>query len=299
MSQEGRWQFEILAEYPVLLEGPAWDGSGLLFTEIDNDRIHRYDPATGDCLVYREGTNKANGLMFDSAGKLYACEGGARRMVHYDGDETRVLADAFDGQRLNSPNDLAIDAQGRIWFTDPRYGNRDGLELEHESVYRLEAGEGGDWSISRMTFDTMRPNGLLISHDQGTLYVADSAYGEGNPRDLRAYSIELDGTLGERRILHDFYPHRGIDGMCLDREGNIIATAGWAESGPGPMIWVFSPTGEVLESHPLPVDFPTNCTFGGADLTTLYVTTGSGYLLRAQTNRQGRLWYPPLPVELV
>ena len=294
MSQAIGWRFEILAEFPVLIEGPAWDGSGLLFTEIANNRIHRYDPESGKCMVYREGTNEANGLMFDSAGQLFACEGGGRRVVHYDRDETRVLADSFNGKRLNSPNDLAIDGQGRIWFTDPRYGDRDGMELDHESVYRLEQGDSGDWSIVRMTTDTMRPNGLLISHDHGTLYVAESAYGDGNPRELRAYPIELDGNLGEPRVLHTFYPHRGIDGMCLDSKGNIIATAGWEESGPGPMIYVFSPTGEVLEMHPLPVDFPTNCTFGGADLTTLYVTTGSGHLLRASTERQGRLWYPPL-----
>ena len=292
MSASTGWPFEILAHFPVLIEGPAWDGSGLLFTEIANNRIHRFDPETGECSVFREGTNEANGLMFDSSGKLFACEGGGRRMVHYDGEDTVVLVDRFEGQRLNSPNDLAIDAQGRIWFTDPRYGERDGLELDHESVYRLNPDSEGNWSIQRMTFDTMRPNGLLISHDQGTLYVAESAYGEGNPRELRAYPIEADGTLGGHRVLHVFYPHRGIDGMCLDTSGNIIATAGWDESGPGPMIYVFSPTGQVLETHPLPVDFPTNCTFGGPDLTTLYVTTGSGYLLRARTERQGRLWFP-------
>jgi gluconolactonase len=294
MSQATGWQFEILAQYPVLLEGPAWDGSGLLFTEIANNRIHRFDPADGECSVFREGTNQANGLMFDSAGQLFACEGGGRRMVKYGDADTTVLVDSFEGKRLNSPNDLAIDGQGRIWFTDPRYGDRDGLELDHESVYRISATQQGEWHIERMTFDTMRPNGLLISHDQGTLYVADSAYGEGNPRDLRAYPIQPDGSLGEKRILHNFYPHRGIDGMCLDTEGNIIATAGWDESGPGPMIYVFSPTGQVLETHRLPVDYPTNCTFGGDDLTTLYVTTGSGYLLRARTERQGRLWYPVL-----
>lgn len=299
MSQAIGWRFEILAEFPVLLEGPAWDGSGLLFTEIANNRIQRFDPESGECSVYREGTNEANGLMFDSAGQLFACEGGGRRMVHYDGEETRVLADSYNGQRLNSPNDLAIDGHGRIWFTDPRYGNRDGMQLDHESVYRLEKDDDGTWAILRMTTDTMRPNGLLISQDQGTLYVAESAYGEGNPRELRAYPIQLDGTLGEYRVLHDFYPHRGIDGMCLDTFGNIIATAGWNESGPGPMIYVFSPTGEVLETHTLPVDYPTNCSFGGTDLTTLYVTTGSGYLLRAHTERQGRLWYPPLTVSPV
>ena len=294
MNQSTGWQFEILAQYPVLLEGPAWDGSGLLFTEIANNRIHRFDPATGECSEYREDTNQANGLMFDPAGQLYACEGGGRRMVQYGEDGTTVLVDSFEGKRLNSPNDLAIDGQGRIWFTDPRYGDRNGLELDHESVYRLSANEMGNWQIERMTFDTMRPNGLLISHDQGTLYVAESAYGEGNPRELRAYPINPDGSLGEKRILHSFYPHRGIDGMCVDTEGNIIATAGWDESGPGPMIYVFSPSGHVLETHKLPVDYPTNCTFGGDDLTTLYVTTGSGYLLRARTERQGRLWYPVL-----
>ena len=298
MSGSIGWQFEILAEFPVLIEGPAWDGTGLLFTEIDNNRIHRFDPESGACSVYREGTNQANGLMFDSSGQLFACEGGGRRMVRYDADSTHELVARFEGRRLNSPNDLAIDAHGRIWFTDPRYGDRDGLELDHESVYRIEPTTDGDWSIQRMTFDTMRPNGLLISHDQGTLYVAESAYGDGNPRELRAYPIELDGTLGSPRVLHTFYPHRGIDGMCLDATGNIIATAGWEESGPGPMIYVISPTGQVLETHRLPVDFPTNCTFGGSDLTTLYVTTGSGFLLRAQTGRQGRLWYPPLSTVL-
>jgi gluconolactonase len=294
MSQAPGWQFEILAQYPVLLEGPAWDGSGLLFTEIANNRIHRFNPATGECLVYREDTNQANGLMFDAAGRLFACEGGGRRMVRYGAGDTTVLVDSFDDKRLNSPNDLAIDGQGRIWFTDPRYGDRGGLELDHESVYRISASAHDSWQIERMTFDTMRPNGLLISNDQGTLYVAESAYGDGNPRELRAYPIKPDGSLGDKRILHSFYPHRGIDGMCLDTEGNIIATAGWDESGPGPMIYVFSPTGQVLETHKLPVDYPTNCTFGGDDLTTLYVTTGSGYLLRARTERQGRLWYPVL-----
>lgn len=292
MSGSNGWQFEILAHFPVLVEGPAWDGSGLLFTEINNHRIQRFDPETGECSVYREGTNGANGLMLDPAGRLFACEGIGRRMVEYAGDETIVLADSYEGKRLNSPNDLAIDAQGRIWFTDPRYGDRSGLELDHESVYRLAPEPDGSWSIHRMTFDTMRPNGLLISEDERTLYIAESAYGEGNPRELRAYPINEDGTLGAHRVLHDFYPHRGIDGMCLDTDGNIIATAGWEESGPGPLIWVFSPEGEVLETHRLPVDFPTNCTFGGPDLTTLYVTTGTGYLLRTPTNRRGRLWYP-------
>jgi gluconolactonase len=143
-----------------------------------------------------------------------------------------------------------------------------------------------------VTFDTTRTNGLLVAPDQHTLYVAQSEYGEHKMRELRAYPINDDGSLGAYCVLHTFYPHRGIDGMCLDTEGNIVATAGWDESGPGPMIYVFSPTGRVLETHPVPVDRPTNCTFGDSDLRTLYVTTASGYLLRARTPRQGHLVYP-------
>lgn len=287
------WQFEIIAQFPVLLEGPAWDGSRLLFTEIANDRVHRFDPETGQCSVWREGTNAANGLMFNSDGKLYACEGGGRRIVRLDPDATQLVTDTFEGARFNSPNDLAIDAAGRIWFTDPRYTeDRHTMELGHESVYRVDPQPHGSWVVQRVVFDTTRPNGLLVAPGQQTLYVAQSEYGENRMRELRAYPINDDGSLGACRVLHNFYPHRGIDGMCLDTDGNIVATAGWNESGPGPMIYVFSPSGRVLETHPVPVDRPTNCTFGDGDLRTLYVTTASGYLLRTRTPRQGFLQFP-------
>lgn len=284
----GEWKFEILDEFPVLIEGPAWDGSGLLLTEVSNNRIHRYDPTTRLSSVFRESTNGANGLQFDAGGRLYACEGrgDGRRIVRYEGRETVVIVDSFEGRRLNSPNDLAIDALGRIWFTDPRYSpDRETMELDHESVYRLTHQSHGAWSIERMTFDTTSPNGILISPDQSTLYVAQSSNMSGMERELRAYPIQSDGRLGTYRVLHNFYPHRAIDGMCFDSTGNIVATAGWESSGPGPMIYVFSPTGHVLETHPVPVDRPTNCAFGDDDLRSLYVTTGSGYLLRARTYR--------------
>jgi gluconolactonase len=156
---------------------------------------------------------------------------------------------------------------------------REDMELDHESVFRCDPQADGTWSIRRMTFDTTRPNGLLFSLDEETLYVAQSEYGVDRKRELRAYEVRDDGTLGAYSVLHNFYPHRGIDGMCLDHDGNIIATAGWQESGPGPMLYVFAPNGRVLETHPVPFDRPTNCTWGGADLRTLYVTVATGHLL--------------------
>ena len=238
--------------------------------------------------------------MFDADGKLYACEGGGRRVVRYDGDSTTVLADSYQGSKFNVPNDLAIDPEGRVWFTDPFYEgaggawseDRSNKELDHDSVYRIDLKDGKSTAVTRVTEDTTRPNGLLFSLDFKTLYVAQSGRLEDEKRQLRAYPVNSDGSLGPHEVIHDFGEHRGIDGMVLDVEGNIIATAGYKAGGPGPMIYVFSASGEVLETHPTPFDRPTNCSFGGEDLSTLYVTTIDGFLLRAFTERQGRLAYP-------
>jgi len=296
------WEFEILdGPYGGTCEGPAWDGSALLFTHIPASRIMRYDPQTGSTTVYRENTNSSNGTVFDPQGILHACEGGGRRIVRLEPDGgTKVLADSFEGLKLNQPNDLAIDLEGRVWFTDPffedavwsTFKERSSGDLDHESVFRTEEGPDGSWSVHRATFDTTKPNGILFSLDHQSLYVAQSARAADEPRELRSYPVNGDGSLGEYTVLHDFGAYRGIDGMVLDTGGNIVATAGFRQGGPGPMIYVFSPSGEVLEQHPTPVDRPTNCTFGDPDLKTLYVTTSEGYLLRAYTERQGRLHYP-------
>ena len=298
------WRFELVdGPYGGVTEGPAWDGGGLLFTHIPSSRIMKFDPREGASTVYREGTNCANGLMFDPEGRLYACEGDARRVVRYEADRSAtVLADGFEGKRFNIPNDLAIDPQGRVWFTDPFYEGAAGpwsedfshKELAHDSVYRLDPQSDGEWSIQRVTFDTTRPNGILFSLDHKTLYVAQSGRGPSEKRQLRAYPVREDATLGETAVLHDFGENRGVDGMCLDTSGNIVATAGWEHGGPGPMIYVFSPQGEVLETHRVDAQRPTNCTFGDDDLKTLYVTSTEGHLFCARTERQGRLWYPPL-----
>jgi gluconolactonase len=292
------WDFERLqAPYGAVSEGPVWDGETLLYTQIQACRIVRFDPSCGSLTVFRDGTNYANGLTMDAQHRIYACEGGARRVVYYrEGQPATVLADAFEGQRLNIPNDLALDNLGRVWFTDPFYEGAGGpfsfdranKDLDHDSVYRLDPQADGSWTIRRMTFDTTRPNGLLFSADFATLYVAQSGRRPDEKRELRAYPVEANGTLGEFTVLHDFGEHRGVDGMCLDTGGNIVATAGWENGGPGPSIYVFSPSGEVLERHPVPAQRPTNCAFGDKDLRTLYVTTTEGHLLRARTARQGK-----------
>ena len=297
------WNFELVdGPYGGTTEGPVWDGSGLLFTNIPASKIMRYDPGTGTSSVFRTGTNNANGLMFDADGTLYACEGGGRRVVRYEDDGSATpLTDGFSGQPLNIPTDMAIDPQGRIWFTDPYYEgaggpwseDRGNKVLDHDSVYRLDPSDGDGYSTSRVTFDTTRPNGLLFSLDHQSLFVAQSGREPEEKRELREYPVNSDVSLGKYRLLHDFGPHRGIDGMVLDTDGNIIATAGFEQSGPGPMIYVFSPSGEVLETHPLPVDRPTNCSFGGPDMSTLYVTTSGGHLFKTSTEHTGRLAYPP------
>jgi gluconolactonase len=135
---------------------------------------------------------------------------------------------------------------------------------------------------------------VLLSPDEATLYVADGEPLADQRRELRAYPIAADGSVGHCEVLHSFGadhrgPHRGIEGMCLDADGYVVACGGWVRSGPGPLISVFSPHGAVIESHAFPADCPNRCCFGGDDLATLYVTTGGGHLYRAKTaGRRGR-----------
>ena len=298
------WKFELLKK-PIgvpITEGPVWDGEHLYFTHIHASTIYRYDFKSNAITPWRTGINRVNGLAFDTHGRLFGCCQGGRSMLRFDPDGRNVvIADKVDGKRLNTPNDLAIDRKGRIWFTNPwNEGNVDKTEtreLDHRSVYRLDPQQDGSYSITRVVFDTTQPNGILVSRDQGTLYVAESSFERGINRELRAYPIMDDGSLGKYKTLFTWGEdhrgvHRGIDGMCLDAEGNIVATAGWEVAGAGPMIYVFSPTGRVLETHPVPANRPTNCCFGGPDLSTLFVTSTEGHFFRAQTNRTGWALYP-------
>ena len=298
------WRFELIERpYGGVTEGPIWDGEAVYFTHIPTSHIMRYDPGSGDISEWRGGTNRTNGLAHDTQGRLYGCCSGGRSIVRFepDGSATAVV-DRVDGRKLNTPNDLAIDHQGRIWFTNPwNAGNIDPAEVEeldNRSVLRADPQPDGSYTVARVTFDTTMPNGILVSQDDSTLYVAESNSADiGLDRELRAYPINDDGSLGPYNTLHTFGKdrtavHRGIDGMCFDVDGNIIATAGWPDGGPGPMIYVFSPTGRVLETHRVPAQMPTNCCFGGPDRTTLYVTSTEGHFFRAKTDRVGWAMYP-------
>lgn len=299
------WKFELLMKPDTeqfITEGPVWDGEHIYFTQIRKNRILRYDPKTNVIDEWRTGTNRTNGLAFDEHGRLFGCCSGSRAIVRFDPDgKNVVIADRTDGKKLNTPNDLAIDRKGRIWFTNPiNDGNWDKTEvteLDNRSVLRADPQKDGTYNVTRVTFDTTQPNGILVSQDQRTLYVAESGAALGIPRQLRAYPIKADGSLGTYDALFTWGEdargvHRGIDGMCLDAEGNIVATAGYYASGSGPMIYVFSPTGRVLETHPVPANRPTNCCFGGPDLTTLFVTSTNGHFFKAQTDRVGWAMYP-------
>jgi gluconolactonase len=299
-----RWKFELLMKPSAvpLTEGPVWDGEHLYFTHIRASRIMRYDPKSGALGEWRTGTNRTNGLAFDEQGRLFGCCSGGRSIVRFDPDGHIVtIANRVEGKKLNTPNDLAIDRKGRIWFTNPwNEGNIDATErqeLDNRSVLRADPQPDGSYTVARVTFDTTQPNGVLVSQDQSTLYVAESGSARDINRELRAYPIREDGSLATYSTLFTWGAdakglHRGIDGMCLDRDGNIVATAGWEVSGAGPMIYVFTRQGRALETHPLPANRPTNCCFGGPDLTTLFVTTTQGHFFKAQTDRVGWAMYP-------
>ena len=298
------WRFELVEKpYGGVTEGPIWDGSSLLFTHIPTSRIMAYDPEFEEISEVRTNTNHTNGLAYDSEGNLYGCCSGGRAIVRFNDDgSTTTISDEVDGQKLNTPNDLAVDRRGRIWFTNPwNAGNIDAgevEELDNRSVLMSEPNGDGTYNTSRVTFDTTMPNGILVSRDQKTLYVAESNSERLDiDRELRAYPIQDDGTLGDYFTLHTFGSdkgsvHRGIDGMCLDADGNIIATAGWESAGPGPMIYVFTPEGRIIETHPISCNRPTNCCFGGPDMTTLFVTSTDGHFYRAETDRVGWAIYP-------
>ena len=148
------WNFELVAgPFGSTTEGPVWDGEALLFTNIPANRILRYDPKTGETSEYFTGTNRTNGLCFDAQGNLYGCQSGGRRIVRFEKDGATItsLPHLLDGKNHNNPNDLAVDKQGRIWFTDPFNDSAGDQELDHMSVLRLDPSASDQWELKRVT----------------------------------------------------------------------------------------------------------------------------------------------------
>ncbi|MYN64885.1 MAG: SMP-30/gluconolactonase/LRE family protein, partial [Acidobacteria bacterium] len=268
-------------------EGPTVDEAGAVyFTDLRvTGRILKMD-TDGTITTYREPSNRANGLIFDSEWRLLACEGGNGDDVlpritrtNIATGEIEVLADHFEGKQLHQPNDLTIDGQGRVYFTDRPGPVVTAEQTGVHGVYRIDP----DGSIARILTepDIERPNGIVISPDDRTLYLIETAQQEGGARMIRAYDLAEDGTASNMRVFHDFYPGRSGDGMTIDSEGNLYVAAGLnrlrgtsetLDTVAG--VHVFSPAGELLEHIPIWEDTITNVAFGGDDLRTLYITSG-------------------------
>lgn len=235
-------------------EGPAADAAGNVYFTDPRANVIYISHTDGRLSTFLEDTRGANGLMFDVQGRLVVCQGGEGRVVSLDvtSIDVKVIADRFEGQRFNAPNDLVLDAHGGVYFTDPAF--RAGTQ-DKEGVYHVSAkGE-----VTRVIDDLPRPNGILLSGDGKTLFVLPS----GNPV-VMAYPIEAPGRLGAGRMFAAL--ERAGDGMTLDSKGNLYVTQP-ALNG----IVVLSAEGKQLGFLPTP-ESPSNCTFGGADMKTLFIT---------------------------
>lgn len=273
----------------AFLEGPACAADGTVyFSDIINNRILRLRPGEPRWEVFRQPSGRANGLLFDPQGRLLICEGnefgpndGNRRLTRLDlaTGELDVLCDAWQGRRLNSPNDVACTSDGHVFFTDPCYGDRSTMELDHDSVYHLDP--DGRVAIAVSQPDIQRPNGIHLSPDEGTLYLVDSCPVVGGHRRIWAFALDAHRRPSEQRLVYDFAPGRGGDGMTVDSEGTLYVAAGiHTPRGPHetadvpPGIYRITPRGELLGRIPIAEDVLTNVTFGGDDLQTLYITAG-------------------------
>ena len=277
-------------------EGPVWRPAegDLLFTDVPGNTVWRWSDADGLSVFLRpsglalapgrEASVGSNGLVLDAEGRLLLADHGSRAVTRLDPQTwlREVLADRYDGARFNSPNDLALHSGGALYFTDPPYGlaGQDASpdkELAHNGVYRLDP----DGALTLLVDDLTRPNGVILSPDERTLYVANSDPARAI---WRAYPVAADGSLGEGRLLFDATDRVGDaapglpDGMAVAADGTLFAT------GPGGVL-VLSPEGALLGTIRTP-RATANVTFGGADGRTLYLTSHDR-LLRIRTGVAG------------
>jgi gluconolactonase len=291
-------QPELLWSEGEFTEGVASSPEGqIYFSDIPAKvpgRILKFDPKSKKTTVHSADSGKSNGLTFDAQGNLIACcgaAGGLRSVCQVNAaGAIQPLVSKFEGKALNAPNDLDIHPKGWIFFSDPRYGTDEGMELDHMSVYRFDRGAN---QLTRVTRDVTKPNGVVLSPDGRTLYVAETDNGSpvipggGQVRmTLNAFPVDDQGNLGPRRVLKDFGRETGIDGMTVDAQGRIFAAVR-AESRFG--VGVYDPDGKEVAFLKTP-EVPTNCGFGrGDELPVLYITAGKS-LYRVRTATKG--WFP-------
>lgn len=299
-------KLEKLYEGGHLTEGAAVAPDGSVYfsditftteTGMQAGHILRYDPATQKTSVFRSPSGMSNGIKFDAQGRMVVAEGadyGGRRITRTDlaTGKSVILAGLYLGRPFNSPNDIAIDGQGRIYFSDPRYLGHEAIEQPLMAVYRVDL----DGSVHRVVTDAGKPNGIAISPDGKTLYVVcndDGIFGfdrlakgtatRKGRMELMAYDLKPDGSATFRKTLVNYSPQDGPDGLVCDADGNLyVAVRDEKRFG----IYVYTPDGKELAYLPTP-ERPTNVGFGrGPQATDLYVTAG-GSLYRMKVNKRG------------
>ena len=252
-------------------EGPAWFAAGryLIWSDIPNNRMLRWDEADGSVSVFRQPSMNSNGNTVDAQGRLVTCEHLGRRVTRteHDGSIT-VLADRWQGKRLNSPNDLVVRSDGSIWFTDPPYGiliDYEGGRAESEigacNVYRVDP-ENGDMRI--VADDYVKPNGLAFSPDEGLLYIADTgaSHDPDGPRHIRRHKVAPDGRLSGGEVFAEC--GNGLfDGFRVDRDGRI-----WTSAADG--VHCYDAGGTLIGKILIPETVANVC-FGGARLNRLFI----------------------------
>ena len=245
-------------------EGPTWFGAGryLVFSDIPNNRMMRYDECDGHVSVFRGPSNNTNGNTTDRQGRLVSCEHLTRRVTRTEFDgSVSVLADRFKGKRFNSPNDVVVKSDGSIWFTDPSYGIltdyegiKAAMELERCDVYRID-GQSGEISI--VADDFMKPNGLAFSRDESLLHIADTglSHNADGPKHIRSFKVNCDGkTLGTSKVFAVCSVGM-FDGFRVDMQDRI-----WSSAADG--VHCFLPGGDLIGKIKLP-EICGNVSFGG------------------------------------
>ncbi|MGA2215172.1 MAG: SMP-30/gluconolactonase/LRE family protein [Bryobacteraceae bacterium] len=250
-------------------EGPAWSPAGfLIFSDIPTNELLQFTPGE-PARIFRENSNGANGNRFDAQGRLYTCESHARRVTRTDKKgKVEVLADRWQGKRLNAPNDIAIRKEGDVYFTDPAFGNQqDSRELDFFGVYHIS--RKGELQV--IAKPKGRPNGVALSPDGRRLYVGNS-----DERNVRVYDLDKNGeALNERTLISRI---AGVpDGICIDEKGNLYVAANRVEA--------YTSEGQALGQIILE-ETPSNCTFGDPDLGSLYVTARTS-VYRVRLNVKG------------